>query len=166
MFISRIALRRNVIRILEGVALLLFVGVLDGAQVPAGSTRQTNPWSMSQVIQPADLAKELGRGPKPEIVCVGFNTLYQGAHIPGAAYHGPVSKPEGLEDLKQWARGIPRGQRIVVYCGCCPMDRCPNVRPAFQALKEMGFTNLRILSIPQDLSKDWVEKGFPVEKAR
>ena len=121
---------------------------------------------MSQVIQPPELAKELGKDLKPEIVCVGFNALYRSAHISGASYHGPGSKPEGLEDLRKWARGIPRGQRIVLYCGCCPMDHCPNIRPAFQAIMEMGFTRLQVLSIPQDLGRDWVGKGFPVEKAK
>ncbi len=121
---------------------------------------------MSQVIQPADLARELGKGPRPEIVCVGFDALYNGAHISGATYHGPASKSEGLDDLKKFASRIPHDQRIVLYCGCCPMDRCPNIRPAFQALKAMGFTRLQVLSIPQDLGRDWVGKGFPVEKAR
>jgi hypothetical protein len=121
---------------------------------------------MSDVIQPAGLAKELGKGLKPEIACVGFDALYRTAHISGAVYHGPASTPEGLEDLKKWARAVPRGQRIVLYCGCCPMDRCPNIRPAFEALKQMGFTRLQILSIPQDFERDWVDKGFPVEKAR
>ena len=153
-------------RILGVVALVLFVGMLDGARLPAGGGGQTNPWSMSEVVQPADLARELGKGLKPQIVCVGVEALYRGAHISGSAYLGPASKPEGLEELKRWAKGTPRGQRIVLYCGCCPMDRCPNIRPAFQALKEMGFTHLQVLSIPQDLERDWVSKGFPVEKAR
>jgi hypothetical protein len=46
------------------------------------------------------------------------------------------------------------------------MGQCPNIRPAFQALTEMGFTHLQVLAIPQDLERDWVAKGFPVEKAR
>jgi rhodanese-related sulfurtransferase len=150
----------------EGVALFLLISTPGRAQAPAGGAGHSNPWSASQVIQPAELRKELGEGLKAEIICVGFNTLYREAHIFGAAYHGPASKPQGLEDLKKWARDIPRDRRIVLYCGCCPMDRCPNIRPAFQALKEMGFTRVGVLSIPQDLSRDWVDKGFPIERAR
>jgi len=165
-WLLRIERRQSVVGILEGVALLLSVTTLGGARLPAWGGEQTNPWLMSEVVQPAELARELGKDLKPQIVCVGFDSLYRSAHISGAAYHGPTSKPEGLEDLKRWAKDIPRGQRIVLYCGCCPMDRCPNIRPAFQALKEMGFTHVQILSIPQDLGRDWVSKGFPVEKAR
>ena len=87
-------------------------------------------------------------------------------HIPGSLHFGPGRDPKTIEDLKEWAKSVPKNKKIVLYCGCCPWDHCPNVRPAFQALKEMGFTNLRILSIPADFRKDWVDKGFPVEKAK
>jgi thiosulfate/3-mercaptopyruvate sulfurtransferase len=166
MFSPRISQRRSLTGILAVTALVLFIRVLGGAPLPDGGDEQTNPWSTSEVVQPADLARELGKGLKPQIVCVGVEALYREAHISGSAYLGPASKPQGLEELKKWAKGIPRGQRIVLYCGCCPMDRCPNIRPAFQALKEMGFTHLQVLSIPQDLGRDWVSKGFPTEKAK
>ena len=165
MFSPRIAQRSRTARILGVVSLVLFVSKLDGARLAAGDAGQTDPWSMSEVTQPADLARDLSKGLKPQVVCVGVEALYRGAHISGAVYLGPASKPEGLEALKKWAKGTPRGERIVLYCGCCPMDKCPNIRPAFQALKEMGFTRLQVLSIPQDLVRDWVSKGFPVEKA-
>ena len=164
MLIARMTSRRSMVRILESIALLLLAGGL-GARVPLDRNLQSDPWLKSQVIQPADLAKELGQGGKREIVCVGFDDSYRNVHIAGATYYGPASKPPVLEDLKKWARNVPRGEQITLYCGCCPMDQCPNIRPAFQALKEMGFTNLRILSIPTDFRKDWVDKGFPVEKA-
>jgi len=166
MFNPRLVQRLSGASILGVVALVFFVDSLDGGRWPVGVSGQTNPWSMSEVIQPAVLARELGKGLKPQIVCVGVGALYRDAHISGSAYSGPASKPEGLEELKKWAKSVPRSQRIVLYCGCCPMDRCPNIRPAFQALKEMGFTRLQLLSIPQDFGRDWVIKGFPVEKAR
>src|SRR6516225_4189087 len=166
MFSPRISQRRSLTGILAVTALVLFIRVLGGAPLPDGGDEQTNPWSTSEVVQPADLARELGKGLKPQIVCVGVEALYRDAHISGSAYLGPASKPEGLEELKKWAKGIPRGQRIVLYCGCCPMDKCPNIRPAFQALKEMGFTHLQVLSIPQYLGLDWFSEGLPTEKAK
>jgi thiosulfate/3-mercaptopyruvate sulfurtransferase len=166
MFILRIERMQSVVGILKGVALLLSVTTLGGARFSAWGGEQTNPWSMSEVVQPAELARELGKSPKPHIVCVGLDSLYHTAHISGAAYLGPASKPEGLESLRKWAKDFPRGQRIVLYCGCCPMHQCPNIRPAFQVLKEMGFTHIQVLSIPQDFERDWVSKGLPVEKAK
>ncbi len=125
-------------------------------------------WTSSQVQQPADLAKELSdpKSKKPLIICVGFRSLYQSAHIPGAVFHGPAANPEGLEDLKRWAQNATRETSIVLYCGCCPWNRCPNIRPAFKALHDMGFARLKVLSIGTDFATDWVQKGFPVERGK
>lgn len=135
----------------------------------AGVENQYNPsepWASSQVERPADLAKELSdpKNKKPLIICVGFRPLYEKAHIPGALFHGPAASPDGLQDLRKWAQNVSRGHPIVLYCGCCPWDRCPNMRPAFKLLREMGFTRLKVLSIETDFGSDWVEKGFPIQK--
>jgi hypothetical protein len=71
-----------------------------------------------------------------------------------------------VADLKAWAQPLPRSTNLVVYCGCCPMPKCPNIRPAFVALREMGFTHMRVLILPNDFNTDWTEKGYPVEKAK
>lgn len=143
------------------LALLSALGTMLGQQF-------SEPWTSSQVLQPADLAKELSdpKSKKPLIVCVGFKSLYQSAHIPGAVFHGPTAAPQGLEDLKKWAQNASLSQQIVIYCGCCPMVRCPNVRPAFRVLHEMGFAKLRVLFIETDLARDWVQKGFPVQRGQ
>ena len=133
------------------------------APVPA----QADPWPASQTIQPAELLKELGQSKaanRPVVVCVGFRPLYMGAHVPGAVFHGAAQSESGLADLKRWAQGVPHSATVVVYCGCCPLEHCPNIRPAYIALRDMGFTNLRVLVLPHDFATDWVEKGYPVEK--
>lgn len=43
------------------------------------------------------------------------------------------------------------------------MAECPNVRPAFTALRDMGFTHLRVLMLPNNFAADWVDKHYPVE---
>ena len=125
-----------------------------------------DPWSASQVVQPADFAAELAsaKSAKPVIVYVGFRALYQGAHIPGASFHGAAGKSEGLADLKAFAQPLPRDTNLVIYCGCCPLERCPNIRVAFTALNDMGFTRLRVLLLPTDFNTDWISKGYPVVK--
>lgn len=137
-----------------------------------GRTRADNsadPWTGAQTVEPADFAKELaaanGRD-KATVVCVGFHALFAGAHIPGASFHGSASTAQGIESLKDWARELPRSANIVLYCGCCPLAHCPNIRPAFVALRDMGFTHLRALILPNDLNTDWIAKGYPVEKAK
>jgi len=103
-------------------------------------------------------------GQKPLVVCVGFDFLYKGAHIPRAQFFGPGREAKGIEALKNWAGGIPRGREVVLYCGCCPFKVCPNIRPAFQALREAGLRRLKVLYLENDFARDWVEKGLPVEK--
>jgi thiosulfate/3-mercaptopyruvate sulfurtransferase len=124
---------------------------------------RSDPWAAAQVITPATLAKKIGEPNKPLVVCVALKMLYDRAHVPGAVFLGPGQNPDGIADLKHWAESQPKDAPIVLYCGCCPWSDCPNIRPAFAALKEMGFTNLRVVEIPRDFSRDWRDKGYPVE---
>jgi len=117
------------------------------------------------MVQPAQLVAELqGGAPHPTVIYVGFKTLYTGAHIPGAVYRGPGSTEQGLSELKKFAATLPKGADVVLYCGCCPLEKCPNLRPAFRALKEMGISRLRVLILPNNFNADWVEKGYPIHK--
>lgn len=118
----------------------------------------------ADLISPADLAARLKSAGKPAIVYVGFPVLYRSNHIPGALFAGPASKPEGLEALKQAVAKLPKNAEIVIYCGCCPWSHCPNVRPAFRALRDLGYTRVKVLEIPTNLATDWIDKGYPVEK--
>jgi len=133
----------------------------------ASSEKAADPWTEAQVLHAADLAHEIVNvttGSEPTIVYVGFRTLFEGGHVPGALFHGTASKEEGLAELKKWLATLPRSTNVVVYCGCCPFDRCPNIRPAYKAIHEMGFTHVRVLVLPTSFAADWVEKGYPMQK--
>lgn len=125
----------------------------------------SDPWTATQTVQPADFAKELAAGKsKPTILFVGFQRLYSAGHIKGAQYHGSGGRPEGLAEIKKWADPLPRATDLVLYCGCCPLDHCPNLRPPFSMLRAMGFTNLHALLLPTSFAVDWADKGLPYEK--
>jgi hypothetical protein len=116
------------------------------------------------LVQPKDLAAEMeARGARPAIFHVGFNVLYRSKHIAGSIYAGPAAKPEGLALLRAAVEKLPRNREIVIYCGCCPWDHCPNVRPAMELLKQMGFTKAKALYVPDNLKVDWIDHGYPVE---
>jgi thiosulfate/3-mercaptopyruvate sulfurtransferase len=158
-------------------SLLCGTVILFIASLTAGSARslpdaagdaQADPWTPAQTVKPAELAKELSdskAADKPTVVCVAPRALYSGGHITGALYHGAGSTPQGIDDLKKWAQPVSRSANIVIYCGCCPMDHCPNLRPAFVALRDMGFSHLRALIIPTNFYTDWVTPGYPYEKS-
>jgi len=118
------------------------------------------------LLEPGDLAAELARsGSRPVIFQVGPNVLYRSKHIPGSTFAGPGSKPEGLDLLKTAVEKLPRDRDLVIYCGCCPWDRCPNIQPALELLRKMGFTHVRALHIPTNFKTDWIDHGYPVESA-
>jgi len=153
----------------QGAFAVLALLVMLAASVAFAASRSDagkDPWSASQTVEPAALAAEISsaKSVKPTIVYVGFRPLYEGAHIPGASYHGATGKPDGLADLKAFAQPLPRGTNLVIYCGCCPLEKCPNIRAAFTALNDMGFTHLRVLLLPTDFNTDWITKGYPIEK--
>jgi rhodanese-related sulfurtransferase len=95
---------------------------------------------------------------------VGVRFLYKEAHIAGAEYIGPALKDEGLAQLRQRVRSLAHNKAIVLYCGCCPWDRCPNVQPAYKALQALGFTQVKVLHIEHNFGTDWVNKGYPTAK--
>ena len=128
------------------------------------SQQTSDPWPADSVLETAALVKELQSGTAPTVICVAFPKLYSDKHIVHAAFAGPGSKPEGLEALKKAAEPLPRDADLVIYCGCCPMaNKCPNIRPAYRTLKEMGFTHIRVLNIPTNMETDWFSKGYPSE---
>jgi hypothetical protein len=142
---------------------LATIALLLGPVVPLFA--DSNPWTKSQTVQPADLVKEL-ENPKsaPTVVFVGFKRLYTAGHVKGAQYHGAAGSAEGLKELTTWAATLPRTTNLVIYCGCCPMERCPNIHPAFQALQDLGFKNLRVLLLPTNFETDWANQGLPYNK--
>jgi hypothetical protein len=97
------------------------------------------------------------------VLCVAFGALYRGKHILHAIDAGTGSKPEGIEALKRAVANVAKDADLVVYCGCCPMAKCPNVRPAYRTLKEMGYTRVRVLNIPTNMHADWYTKNYPSE---
>jgi thiosulfate/3-mercaptopyruvate sulfurtransferase len=149
------------------VVAALFISFLDDNSVVASPPLPpTDPWNQEQTVTPADFAKEIQQkyDPSLKIIYVGVHTLYAGAHIPGAVFHGPGSTEQGIANLKKFAATLPKDSNVLIYCGCCPLDRCPNLRPAFSALRDMGFTHLRVLILPTSFAADWIEKGYSIEK--
>ena len=144
------------------------LGFLLAASFFAVSLRSgaEDPWLPAETVEPAQLVKELPESPPSHLtlVYVGTKTLYAGAHIPGAVYYGPGSSEPGLTALKAFAAALPKSSDVVLYCGCCPLEKCPNLRPAFAALKGLGLARLRVLILPTSFARDWVEKGYPIHQ--
>lgn len=116
----------------------------------------------ADLVQPQQLHQELQAHTPLLILQVGSKVLFQEAHIPGAEYAGPASTAAGLAALRTRVQHLPRSQAIVIYCGCCPWDRCPNIGTAWRLLHSMGFTKVRALYLANNFGSDWVGVGYHV----
>ena len=118
----------------------------------------------AQLIQPEQLKMLLSAAAstRPLILQVGSRLMFDQAHIPGSEYAGPASRDEGLNLLQNRVTPLLKTSFIVLYCGCCPWSRCPNVGSSYKRLHDMGFTNVKVLYIAENFGTDWVNKDYPV----
>lgn len=123
------------------------------------SLDKQNLWTDKDLIQPAELASILAdkKSKKPVILNIGVVE-----DIAGSKNIGAASKAENLNTLKENLKNLSKKSSLVIYCGCCPFDKCPNIRPAFNLMKSMGFVNGRLLNIPVNLKQNWINKGYPL----
>jgi thiosulfate/3-mercaptopyruvate sulfurtransferase len=135
-----------------------FIAVLTSSG-QGTSTSQKEPWTQSQLLEPADLAKIINNpeASQPYIFCIGPQSV-----IKGSVYIGPTKDQKNLDAFKAQLKKLPKDADIVIYCGCCPFDRCPNVRPAFELLNKMEFKNQKLLNLSRNVKVDWIDKGYPV----
>ncbi|PIF45909.1 hypothetical protein CLU96_2924 [Chryseobacterium sp. 52] len=126
------------------------------SQFPA--QQKQDPWNESQLMDPALLASRITENKAKNVVIISVGPE---AIIKGSVDIGPTREPENLEKLRNYLKNIPKGKEIVIYCGCCPFVKCPNIRPAFQLLQEMGFKNAKLLNLPKNIKVDWLDKDYP-----
>jgi hypothetical protein len=137
--------------LLTGVV-LLFTCVKTLAQEPIN-------WTSDQLMEPADLSAAIKSDKNiPVILSIG-----PGAIIPHSRDIGMTKDAENMKKFKDELAGLPKDTQIVIYCGCCPFEHCPNIRPAMQMLKELKFTNYKLLDLPHNIKIDWINKGLPTQ---
>ncbi len=137
---------------------LVFLTMVGFVKISKKSGGGPEPWKTSQLIAPADLPPLLSNAneKKPLVYSVG-----PGALIKGSVDMGPAHEKANLDKLKAALSKMPKNADIIIYCGCCSFDRCPNIGPAFSLLNEMHFTNARLLNLEHNIHTDWVAKGYP-----
>lgn len=143
------------------ILLLVAVSIATNALTLQSCQGQSEPWTQQQLLAPADLANTLknDKAAKPLIFSIGMQAI-----IKGSIDIGPAMMAENINTMKQKLEKLPKNTSIVVYCGCCPFASCPNVRPAMQLLKNMQFTNYKLLNLPQNVKVDWIDKGYPLSE--
>lgn len=77
---------------------------------------------------------------------------YDRSHLPGA-----LSIP--VEDIKDYADRLDKGEEIVTYCGSF---QCPASTMAAEEFMKLGFKSVRDY---KGGIQEWTEKGYPTEKS-
>lgn len=162
----------NSLKAVEFLMVAMLTLAVPGARAqfsdPASAHLSATTVPKADLIQPADLAKMLkaGGSARPTLFQVGSSIMFQQAHIPNSAFAGPGSQTSGLILLQKLSTPLHKNQLIVIYCGCCPWGRCPNIGPAYKKLRDLGFTNVKALYLANNFGDDWLAKGYPVEKGQ
>jgi len=123
----------------------------------AQSNKET--WSNDQLLDPAILAQKINQKKVGNMLIVSIGP---DAVIKGSVEIGPGGETKNINKLKAYLKNVSKDKEIVIYCGCCPFERCPNVRPAFKTLKEMGFKNAKLLNLSNNIKTNWIDKGYPM----
>lgn len=121
-------------------------------------SKTKNLGTVTNYIETATLASRINQGQTDNllILSVGPDVV-----IRGSVDIGPAQERSNIKKLKNYLKNVSKDKEVVIYCGCCPFDKCPNIRPAFKELKDMGFKNPKLLNIHKNIKVDWIDKDYP-----
>jgi len=116
-------------------------------------------WTKDQLIHPAELAKTLSG--KPESFPLIFN-IGPMEQIKSSIKIGVTNNEEGIKTLNNKLISVEKNKEIIIYCGCCSSENCPNIKPAYDYIMKQGYSKVKVLDIPVGLGEDWKAKGYPM----
>lgn len=119
------------------------------------------PWNSNQLLEPATLASKISQNQTDNLLILSVGP---DAVIKGSVDIGATHEQENIKKLKSYLKNVPKDKEVIIYCGCCPFDKCPNIRPAFTVLQDMGFKNAKLLNLPKNIKVDWLDKDYPINE--
>ena len=120
---------------------------------------QPNSFTKNQLIDPLELANSLKANTANQLLILNMGVE---RNIKNAVEIGIVSSPSKYKKLQEELAKHKKDKQVVIYCGCCKLEDCPNVPLAYSKIRELGFNNVRILNMVTGLNEDWIDKGFPM----
>jgi thiosulfate/3-mercaptopyruvate sulfurtransferase len=118
-------------------------------------------WKKEQLMPTKDLAEKIKTNAKDLPLIFNVGPMEQ---IKTAKSIGLGTSISAMEKLKSSLSMESKARTVVVYCGCCSYENCPNIKPAYDALIAAGFKNAKVLELPEGIKPDWVAKGFPMQE--
>jgi thiosulfate/3-mercaptopyruvate sulfurtransferase len=142
-------------------AVFVMVLIMSTIVTALGQDTGSEPWKEHQLMPPAILAQLINDSSARQPVILSIGT---GALIKGSIDMGEAKNPAQLNNLEFQLSKLSRDTAIVIYCGCCPFQHCPNIRPAFDLLNKMKFVNHKLLHLPKNIKADWINNGYPLNQ--
>ncbi|MEO9032740.1 MAG: rhodanese-like domain-containing protein [Ginsengibacter sp.] len=140
--------------------IIYFFLVLVTMSCKNSSAQNPENWTSKDLTAPSDLAATLKSNKNVPIMF----SIGPGAIIPNSIDIGMVKYEKNMDKFREQISKLPKTANILIYCGCCPYEHCPDVRPAIALLKNMKFTNYHLLDLPQNIKTDWIAKGYPTKE--
>ncbi len=119
-----------------------------------------NTFREEELISPETLSKILkdDKSIKPLVVNVGPM-----ADIKYAVNINTITSGDGVDIFNRLMSRFSKEKEVVIYCGCCKLVDCPNVKSAREQLLKSGHKKYKILNLPTELAADWTNKGYPMQ---
>lgn len=142
-----------------GFRVIFALAVITTIGLYSFSLKSNYEYDPELLMEPETLVKILKnpKAVKPQVLNVGPME-----NIKGSKPMGSANTPEGMEKFKAHIDKLPLDASIVIYCGCCKLGNCPNINAPVIYMDARGYTNYKILNIKEDLTVDWIDKGYPM----
>ncbi len=121
-------------------------------------------------IECSELNQKLKENEKPIIIFCGDvgnekdKYTYSFQKIKGALAIGSVNQASWKSNLQkvlvQSKENQSYSKEVIVYCGCCSSDNCPNVEPVILELKRLGFKKVKGLYFSEGYLPEWHAKKY------
>jgi hypothetical protein len=148
------------------LAVLLCIALISGSQV----VNSKHKGLKYKTVECSELNQKLQGKIKPIVVFCGDlrdekdKYTYGFKKIPGSLVIGSVNQDKWEENLRAALLLAELDKsfksEVVVYCGCCSSDNCPNVEPVILELKRMGFKNVKGLYFSEGYLPEWHAKKY------
>lgn len=136
----------------------LFTLILAGV-FSLGTFAHNEPWKKEQLMPTKDLADRINsKKDVPVVLNIGPME-----NIKNAIAIGSMNSIFAKDKIQSALANFDKNKEVVVYCGCCSYGSCPNIRPAYEKVQELGYKKVKVLEIPEGIKPDWVAKGYPME---
>lgn len=128
--------------------------------IPESTAQALKDGFFKSLYDPKVLAKRITdkKGPAPRILNIGPK-----GDILGATNIGQLSDAGAQARLNAYEKSLPnKNEEVIIYCGCCELETCPNVLRALAVLRDRGYTNVHVLNLPENIETDWEAHNYPL----